>query len=100
MLLEDSELGPLLLSLLLSLLLLPLPVPDAAVTVLAVHLQVSFQHFDPKTRMVLVVAGEMTVGAAAVNLMPALIGHKLEVAHDDAWFFHLTSASPPDCSGG
>jgi len=84
MLVADGELGPLL----LSLLLLPLPVPNAAVTVLPFHLQVSFQHFDPKARMVLVVAGEMTVRATAVNLMPALIGHKLKVAHDDAWFFH------------
>jgi len=84
MLLENGEVRPLL----LSLLLLPLPVPNAAVTVLPVHLQVSFQHFDPETRMILIVAGKMTVGAAAVNLVTALIGHKLEVAHDNAWFFH------------
>jgi len=80
MLLADSEWGPML----LSLLLLPLPVPNAAVTVLLFHLQDSFQHFDPETRMVLVVAGEMTVRAAAVHLVPAVIGYKLKVAHDDA----------------
>lgn len=80
-------------------LLLPLPVPNACVTVFPRLRDASFQDFDPKAGMVLVVAGKVTVGAAAMNLVLAVIGHELEVTHDGLVLSSM-SASPPLSSTG
>ena len=68
--------------LLLSLLLLPLPMPHTSLAVFPRFRHGPFQNLHPDAHMVLIVAGEVAVRAPAVDLVLAVIRHELEVAHD------------------
>ena len=59
----------------------PFSLTDTVVAICLILVPFALQHFDPETGMYRVVAGEMAVGIAADNLVSAMVGDLLEVAH-------------------